>query len=176
MSESDEIKPTIEIYSLVNELYCKTIVTQKLLNKFDNPLELQIFLNNSNKYIFTSFTAKIGDSIEVRSKLIKETKAEEKYTDSISSGNAAIYVSYDIYDSRYIINMGNIPPKQELIFTSEYIQYIESSDFYELELFRNLPIFMSKEEELQNSEIKGTIEIKTNYQIKKITNIILSKH
>ena len=175
MSESDEIKPTIEIYSLVNELYCKTIVTQKLLNKFDNPLELQIFLNNSNKYILTSFTAKIGDSIEVRSKLIKETKAEEKYTDSISSGNAAIYVSYDIYDSRYIVNMGNIPPKQELIFTSEYIQYIESSDFYELELFRNLPIFMSEDEELQNSEIKGTIEIKTNYQIKKITNIILSK-
>ena len=71
--------------------------------------------------------------------------------------------------------MGNIPPKQELIFTSEYIQYIESSDLYELELFRNLPIISKKNNVIQNSEIKGSVEIKTNFIINKVMNIILSK-
>ena len=77
------MKSTIEIYSLVNELYCKTKVTQKLKNPSDNPLEIKIFLDAHWKYILTSFTAKMVDSIEVKSKLIKKTKAEEKYTDSI---------------------------------------------------------------------------------------------
>ena len=177
--DSDEppksLKSSIEIYSLVNELYCKTKVTQKLKNESKKPLEIKVFLDAHMKYILTSFTAKIGDSIEVKSKLIKKTKAEEKYTDSISSGNAAIYVSYEEYNEKYIINMGNVPPKQELIFISEYIQYIESSDLYELELFRNLPIIMGKEDVIQNSEIKGTVEIKTNFKISKVMNIILSK-
>ena len=70
----------------MNELYCKTIATQKLKNKSKNPLEIKVFLEDHWKYILNSFTAKIGDSIEVKSKLIKKTKAEEKYTDSISSG------------------------------------------------------------------------------------------
>ena len=59
----------------------------------------------------------------------------------ISSG----LFSDDPYNShRIIINMGNIPPKQEVIFISEFIQFIESSDSYEFELFRNLPIINEK--------------------------------
>ena len=124
--------------------------------------------------IFSSFSAKIGDSIKVKSKIIKKSKAEEKYTDSISSGNAAIFISKDPYNSnRIIINMGNIPPKQEIIFKSEFIQFIESSNLYEFELFRNLSIFIWKDSIFQNSEIKGTIEINTKNRINKIDKKLL---
>ena len=138
-------EPTVEIYSQINELYSKTKVTQRLKNETENPLELQIYVNKNINCIFSSFSAKIGDSIEVKSKVIQKSKAEEKYSDSIASGKAAIFVSDDPYDShRIIINMGNIPPKQEVIFISEFIQFIESSDSYEFELFRNLPILTEK--------------------------------
>ena len=69
--------------------------------------------------------------------------------------------------------MGNILPKQELTFISEFIKFTEYSDNYEFELFRNLPIF--KRENLIYSfiNIKGQVEIKS----KKITidKKILSK-
>ena len=169
-------EPTVEIYSQINELYSKTKVTQRLKNETENPLELQIYVNKTINCIFSSFSAKIGDSIEVKSKVIQKSKAEEKYSDSISSGKAAIFVSDDPYNShRIIINMGNIPPKQEVIFISEFIQFIESSDSYEFELFRNLPIFKEKNSFFQNSEIKGIIELKTKNKIIKIDKKVLSE-
>ena len=166
---------SVEIYSKVNEVYIKTLVTQKLKNESENPIELRIYIYKIKSIIFSSFSAKIGDSIEVKSKVIKKSKAEEKYTDSISSGNAAIFVSNDSYNSnRIIINMGNIPPKQEVIFKSEFIQFVESSNSYEFELFRNLPIFIGKDSVFQNSEIKGTIEINIKNKINKIEKKLLS--
>ena len=168
-------KTTVEINSQVNELFIKTILTQKLKNESENPIELQIFVNKNKNSIFSSFTAKIGEAIEVKSKVIKKSKAEEKYTDSISSGNAAIFVTYDSYWDRVIINMGNIPPKEEVIFISEFIQFIESADSYEFELFRNLPVFKEKSNFLENSEIKGTVEIKTRHKINKINKTVLSE-
>ena len=165
---------TVGIYSEVNELFIKTKVTQKFKNETDNPLELKIYINKIQKILFSSFSAKIGDSIEVKSKVIKKEKAETKYSDSIASGNAAIFVSNDPTNSnRIIINMGNIPPKQEVIFISEFLQFIETSDLYEFELFRNLPIFSSKDSLSQYSEIKGTIEINTKEEINKIEKNIL---
>ena len=87
----------------------------------------------------------------------------------------AIFVSNDPYNSnRIIINMGNIPPKQEVIFKSEFLQFIESSNSYEFELLRNLPIFSGKDSVFQNSEIKGTIEINTKNKINKIAKKLLS--
>ena len=169
-------KSSVEINSKLNELYSKTIVTQKLKNSSKNPLELRIYVNKNPDLIFSSFSAKIGDTISVISKVIKQSKAEEKYSDSISSGNAAIFVCNDPTNSnRIIINMGNIPPKQEIIFTSEFIQFIGSSNSYEFEFFRNLPVFSGKDSIFQNSEIKGTVEINTKSKIKKIEKKILSK-
>ena len=101
----------------INEFYAKTIITQKFLNSQNNPLELKIFLNQKkDNIIFSSFNCQIGDSIKVKSKIIKKEKAEEKYTDTISSGNTAIYVTYE--NNNIIINMGNIPSKTEVIFIS----------------------------------------------------------
>ena len=70
--------------------------------------------------------------------------------------------------------MGNIPPKQELIFISEFIQFTESSDNYEFELFRNFPILEGNNFIYPYSIIKGQIEIKTKNNIAKIDKKILS--
>jgi hypothetical protein len=169
-------KTTVEIDSKVNELYAKTLVTQKYKNNSENPIEFKIYVYKSN-CIFSSFTAQIGDSIKVKSKVIKKEKAEQKYTDSIASGNAAIFVSEDpSNENRIIINMGNIPPKEELIFISEFIHYTESSECYEFEFFRNLPILFGNNSICEDSEIKGQIEIKTNKRISDIHKKILAEH
>ena len=167
-----------EIESKVNELYVKTNITQKFSNPTDNPLELKIYVFKKEEIIFSSFNCKIGDSISVKSKVIKKEKAEKKYTDSVASGNAAIFVSDDPNDeNRLIINMGNIPSKAEVIFISEFFHSIEASQKYEFEFFRNLPIFQGKDSEIyKNSEVKGKINIITKNEILNVEKNILMKN
>ena len=170
-------KVITEIDSKVNEFFIKTKVTQKFSNTTENPLELKIYVFKVEGIIFSSFNCQIGDSIKVKSKVIKKEKAEIKYTDSIASGNAAIFVSHDpTNENRIIINMGNIPAKTDVIFISEFIQSIETSQSYEFELFRNLPIFQGKDNEIfYNSELNGRIDIKTKVEIINIKKNILMK-
>ena len=169
-------KVSVKINSKVNEIFAKINVIQKFKNQSDSPLELKIYVCKNDNLIFSSFNAKIGDSITCKSKVIKKEKAEIKYNDSIASGNAAIFVMEDPDDSRYlIINMGNIPPNEEVIFISEFLQYVEFSKYYEFELFRNLPIFKGKSEIYQNEDLKGTINIETKNKIIKIEKEILMK-
>ena len=170
-------KVITEIDSKVNEFFIKTKVTQKFSNTTENPLELKIYVFKVEGIIFSSFNCQIGDSIKVKSKVIKKEKAEIKYTDSIASGNAAIFVSHDpSNENRIIINMGNIPAKTDVIFISEFIQSIETSQSYEFELFRNLPIFQGKDNEIfYNSELNGRIDIKTKVEIINIKKNILMK-
>ena len=170
----------IEIDSKINEIYSKTIVKQRFKNNFLPSLELRAYFFKKKNLIFSSFSAKIGDSITVKSKIIKKEKAEEKYVDSLSSGNVAIFVSEDPSNENLIvINIGNIPPLKDLIFISEFIQYTESSENYEFEFFRNLPILVtflggsSFFPEL--SSLKGQIDIKTKNKIIKIEKAILSE-
>ena len=171
------IKVITEINSTVNELYAKSIVTQKFTNTTDNPLELKIYIIKNDKLLFTSFKCKIGENIEVKSKVIKKEKAEVKYTDSIASGNAAIFVCQDPEnENRTIINMGNIPPKNGVIFITEFIHLMETSGKYEFELFRNLPIFKGREDIYQNSELKGKVQIMTKSEIINIEKKILMKN
>jgi uncharacterized protein YegL len=170
-------KVITEVNSTVNELFAKSIVTQKFSNPTDNPIELKIYIIKNDKLLFSSFKCKIGDNVEVKSKVIKKEKAEVKYTDSIASGNAAIFVSQDPEnENRTIINMGNIPPKNEVIFTTEFIHLIEASEKYEFELFRNLPIFKGGEDIYQNSELKGKIQISAKNEIINIEKKILMKN
>ena len=98
-----------QVTSNVNECFYKTKVTQKFSNPLDNALELKIYIFKKENIIFSSFECQIGDSIKVKSKVIKEEKAKEKYGDSIASGNAAIFVTHDPLDKNtIIINMGNL--------------------------------------------------------------------
>ena len=174
MKEDNNVQ--VEINTNANEIYTKTKIIQKFINKEKFPLELKICMYKTKKIIFSNFEAKIGDSIKVKSKVIKKEKAEIKYTDSISSGNAAIFVCEDpLNDDRIIINMGNIPSKSEVTFISEYIQFTEFSDKYEIELLRNIPIFTGKDNYIfQNSIINGKILICCKNEIINITKVVNS--
>ena len=108
LTELPRIKAEIE--SEINEIYMKTKVTPEFRNNLNKPIELKVSIaNNIKDIIFSSFTAKIGDSKVVKSKIIKDEKAEEKYTDAISEGNAAIYAKKCSKGNKYIIHFGNIP-------------------------------------------------------------------
>ena len=155
------------------KLFAKTNVIQQFKNHESKPLELKIYVYKKEGIIFSSFSAQIGDSIKVKSKVIKKEKAEEKYTDSISSGNAAIYVYEDKYNNRVVINMGNIPPNEKILLISEFIQLTETSKTYEFELFRNLPIFHEEDSIFQNQDLKGKIQIITKNKILKLEKEIL---
>ena len=172
----NDYKVNIEINTEVSEIFAKTIVTQKFKNPTSNPLELKIYVYKIENIIFSSFSAQIGDSIKVKSKVIKKEKAKEKYNDAISSGNAAITVNEDEYINRLVIDMGNIPPNEEVTFISEFIQLTETSKTYEFELFRNLPIFNGDTSIFQNENLKGTVEIKTKNKIVKLEKNILMKN
>ena len=172
-------KVLTQIISDVNGLFYKTKVIQKFYNHLDDPLELKIYVLKKEKIIFSSFHCQIGDSFKVKSKVIKEEKAKQKYVDSISSGNAAIFVSHDPEDeNKIIINMGNLPPKTGIIFISNFISPIETSNnSFELEIFRNLPIFTGNEGKIyQNSKMDGEIIIKSNNEIVNISKNILFKN
>ena len=163
------LKSHINIDTKINEVFASTKVTQKIFNETKEPIEIEIFINKYlNKIIFSSFYAQVGNSLIAKSKVIKEEKAEEKYTDSISSGNVGIYTSIDKYDkNKIIVHIGNIPPKEELKFISEFIQFTESSnDFYEHELFRSLPKLVEKSGiNCDNALISGSLELKLKNKI-----------
>jgi len=95
---------------------------------------------------------------------MKQEKTKEKYIDSIASGNAAIFVVNDQEKNMIVINMGNLPPKTNVIFNSYLISPIDTSNNgYEFELFRNLPIFIGKCDEIyQNYELNGEVIINSN--------------
>ena len=163
-------KAEVNIDSKVNEVFATTTVTQKIFNNSDKPIEVEVYINkNLDNIIFSSFYAQIGDSKKVKSKVIKTEKAEEKYSDTISSGNAAIFTAVDKDDKNIIIvHIGNLPPKEELIFTSEFIQFTESSNnSFEYELFRNLPTLKEDENDIKNNIIKGKVELKVKGKILK---------
>ena len=71
--------------------------------------------------------------------------------------------------------MGNIPPNEEVIFISEFIQFVEVSELYEFEMFRNFPIFEGKEGYYENGDLKGKISIETRNKITKIEKELLMK-
>ena len=169
----------VEMDTQVNEIFTKTKVIQKLINKEKYPLELKIYMYKTKNILFSSFEAQIDDSIKVKSKVIKQEKAKIKYTDSISSGNAAIFVSEDPFnDNRIIINMGNIPCKSQVTFISEFIRFTDYSiNVYELELLRNIPIFSGRDKYIfQNSIFTGKINICSRNEICNIKKIIDTEH
>ena len=65
----------------------------------------------------------------MRSKVIKIERTEEKYDDNIASEYVVIYAEKEGNDrNKIIVNIGNLPPNEELIFIVEFIQFIESKD------------------------------------------------
>ena len=158
-------KVNCEIETLVNEVFVKSIVTQNFINPYNKPLELKIGLRKEPNILFNSFQAKIGDSIIVKSKVINKEKATIKYTDAISSGNTAIFVAEDKDKNIALINMGNIPPNEKVVFISEFLYFTKHTNYYEFEIFRKLPLFIKENSQRFPSKLKETIHIQTKNKI-----------
>jgi len=167
----------ITINSEINELYSKTKVSQEFINNSNNPLELKIYVYKDESILFDSFQAKIGESISIKSKIIKKEKVEIKYNDSIASGNAAIFITEDTNNERkYIIHMGNIPPHEKILFETNFIHFTQYSKKYKFELFRNFPIFIDDSGIFKNSDLKGTININVKHPILNISKKLSLKN
>ena len=69
-----DIMINVELETEINELYAKTKVIQKFTNPSDNNLELKIYVGKKEGMIFSSFSAKVGESIMVKSKIIQKKK------------------------------------------------------------------------------------------------------
>ena len=136
--KEDNYEMQMEVY--VNEVYAETYIKQIYENINYYPIEFIVDLPNKNGIQFADFEVEIGDK-KVKSKVIAKEKAEEKYSDTISSGNTGIYSEYNKNLDKYIIHLGNIEPNTKVNFTSHFLQNIISNDLnYLFRLLDQLPL------------------------------------
>jgi len=169
MEERDD---TIYLNSQVNEIFATTELIQFFTNPLDNAIELLISFPIKEEISLTKFVVTIGEKMVI-SKVMKKEKAEEKYEDSIASGNQGFISRYNEEMTSYTVNIGNINPKQKVKLNAIFIQMIGSQDMsYEFNIMEKYPSFHYKE--LNNNEARYKI-IKANFKIEtqsKITRLI----
>ena len=141
----EEREDTIYLSSKVNEIYAATELTQYFTNPLDSAIELSITFPIKEEISLTKFVVTIGDKI-VLSKVMPKEKAEEKYNDSMASGNQGFISRYDEQMTNYSVNIGNINPKQKIKLNTIFIQMIGSQDMsYEFDIMEKYPSFHYKE-------------------------------
>ena len=146
---------TIYLNSYINEIYATTEVTQYFTNTLDNAIELSISFPITEEINLTKFIVTIEDKI-ICSKVMSKEKAEEKYNDTIASGNTGLISSYDDEEMKnYTVNIGNINPKQKIKLNTYFTQMIGAQDMsYEFNIIQKYPTFQCKELYGNNSEDK----------------------
>ena len=168
MEERDD---TIYINSNVNEIYATTELTQFFTNPLDNAIELSISFPIKEEINLTKFVLTIGDKV-VLSKVMPKEKAEEKYTDSMASGNQGFISRYNEEMTNYSVNIGNINPKQKIKLDAIFIQMIDSQDMsFEFDMMEKYPSFHYKElnqNEPRNKIIKSNIKIEAQSKITRL--------
>ena len=169
-----EKEDTIYLSSHINELYGVTEITQYYTNTLNSAIELSITFPILEDISLTKFIVTIGEKT-ISSKILSKEKAEQKYNDSISSGNIGIMSNYNNSLKSYTVNIGNIPPKQKVKLCSWFIQMIGANDMsYEFKVIDNYPTFTninSNEYKENNKIIEANFNIETQ---SKITRLISS--
>ena len=167
----EEREDTIYLNSKINEIYATTELTQFFTNPLDNAIELSISFPIKEEINLTKFVVTIGEKI-VLSKVMPKEKAEEKYNDSMASGNQGFISRYDDEMRNYSVNVGNLNPKQKLKLNTIFIQMIGSQDMsYEFDIMEKYPTFHYKElnkNEPRNKIIKANFEIETQSKITRL--------
>ena len=126
MKELNDKFDTINIITNINELIVQTEVTQYFKNTKNSPIELQMTIPKLSNNNLTKFEMTKRDQ-KVISKLIEKRKAEEKYTDTIASGNYGL-LSYSSKEETTIF-LGNIPPNEEITLKTYFFGHIISKDY-----------------------------------------------
>ena len=170
--EEEREDTTIYLKSNINEIYATTELTQYFTNPLDSAIELEITFPIKEEINLSRFIVTIGDKI-VLSKVMAKEKAEEKYSDSVASGNTGFISRYNEEMTNYSVNIGNINPKQTIKLDTVFIQMIGSQDMsYEFNIMEKYPSFHYKE--INANEARYKI-IKANFTIEtqsKITRLI----
>ncbi len=167
MEEKDS---TIYINSQVNEVFATTELTQYFTNTLDKSIELSVSFPIKDEISLSKFVIQIENKIVI-SKIMSKEKAEEKYNDTIASGNTGFISKYK--EKEYTVNIGNLEPNQQIKLISIFIQMIGTQDMsYEFSIMEKYPVFHYEEKDenkLKNKMIKANFEIKT---LSKITRLI----
>ena len=171
--DDKEREDTIYLKSNINEIYASTEITQYFINPLNNPIELIISFPIIEEISLNKFVIKVGEK-KVISKVMQREEAEERYDESIYSGNTGFLGRYNDKDKKsYSIHIGNINPKEKLTLKSYFIQNIGTQDMsFEFIIMEKYPTFHYKE--LNQNEARNKI-IKANFIIEtqsKITRLI----
>ena len=169
--EDKEREDTIYLKSTINEVFASTELTQYFINSLDDPIELIVSFPIKEEISLNKFIIQIGDK-KVTSKVMEKREAEEKYDESISSGNTGFLGEYDYEEKSYSINVGNINPKEKVKLKSFFIQNIGTQDMsYEFIIMEKYPTFHYKElnkESARNKIIKANFKIETQSKITRL--------
>ena len=145
MEKNKENVSNIEVKVKVNEVFSVTEVVQWFKNDSEESKEAKIFLPKINQLQFSGLKAKIGER-EVVSKVYSKEKAEEKYSDSVASGNTGFL---GVQKNSLEIFIGNVEPEEIVELSVEYLQSNNSDkgefSFYFLQNFPTCSFSNSKE-------------------------------
>ena len=168
MEAKDDV---IYLKSKVNELFATTELTQYFTNELKDSIELTILFPIKEEISLSKFVVSIDDKMVI-SKVMPKEKAEEKYNDSIASGNIGFHSSYQEDQKSYSVNIGNIKPNQKIILKTIFIQMIGTQDMsYEYNIMEKYPTFHFKElneNKPRNKTINADIEIETQSKITRL--------
>ena len=158
----------IYITSNVNEIFASTELIQYFTNPLDNPIELSIKFPIRDDFSLSQFVVSMDNQI-VLSRVMPKEIAEEKYNDTIASGNVGFISKYEEDEKTYSVNIGNLMPKKQIKLDSIFMQMIGTQDIsYEFSIMNHYPSFYYEEAEddnPKNKEIVANFEIKTQSKI-----------
>ena len=163
---------TVYLTSKENEIFATTEVVQYFTNELKDPIELKILFPILKKLSLSKFVVSLDDKVIV-SKVMPKEKAEEKYNDTIASGNVGFISRYEDNNQSYSVNIGNLAPNKQVKLQSIFIQMIESNDLsYEFSIMENYPAFyyegMNKNDSNKNKKIDANIKIETQSKITRL--------
>ena len=175
MTENTENNNSFNIITHINELMFQTEVTQYFKNTKDNPIELEMVLPNLTDCNITRFEV-IKNNQRIISKLLEKGKAEEKYNDTISTGNSSFlsYISYNLTK----VCLGNISPGEEIELKTFFFGHVISKDIsYQATFPVIFPDFILEDPKAKQSPehynylkkiVKGKIYINTRTKITRL--------
>ena len=166
---------TVTINSTINEIFATSEVTQAFTNTLSNSIELKISFPIKPEIQLTKFLITIGNKTII-SKVLPKEKAEEKYTDAISSGNTGVLSTMDDSGKNYTVNVGNVLPKERVILKSIFNQMITSQDMsYEFVFLEHYPCFIYSDNIVQSKKVKGTFILNTKSKITRLISPYMDK-
>ena len=170
---------TVFISCEVNEIFAATEVTQYFTNELENPIELKILFPINKKLSLSKFIVSM-DEKNIISKVMSKEKAEEKYVDTIASGNVGFKSSYEDENKSYSVNIGNLAPKKQVKLQTNFIQMIDNKDLsYEFNIIENYPAFYYDGAKINfsennNKKLETKIKIETQSKITRLIPMYVS--